>query len=302
MIGDVHDTSVVIPTLGRLEPLRACLDSLARCTPRSAEILVVDQSGEPAVAELVAGYESSGARLIRCTGRGVSLGRNLGIREAAHEIVLVTDDDCTVAPDWVDTAWRLANDVPGGIVTGRVLPGGDPAAVPSWKDDAAAHDFTGEVHAGALFPNNMVLPRSTVLAAGAFDERFGPDEAAEDNEFCYRWLRAGGTLRYEPVLVVWHHDWRTPGELERLYTAYARGQGFFYAKYLRRGDLTMLRFLARDLYWALRSVVAAVVRPRPGWTDPRRGLFRGLPGGLRAGWRAFAADPVRREEPAGVSS
>ena len=173
-------------------------------------------------------------------------------------------------------------------MTGKVLPGGDPATVPSWKDDPSPHDFTGEVHAGALFPNNMVLPRSLVLEAGAFDERFGPEEAAEDNEFCYRWLKAGGALRYEPALVVWHHDWRTAADLERLYTAYARGQGFFYAKYLRQGDLTMLRFIGRDLYWAGRSLVSAAVRPRPGWTDPRRGLLRGLPGGLRAGWLAFA--------------
>ena len=75
-----------------------------------------------------------------------------------------------------------------------------------------------------MFPNNMVLRRSSVLAFGGFDERFGPGEAAEDNEFSYRWLRAGHSIRYEPALVVWHHDWRDPDELRRLYVAYARGQ------------------------------------------------------------------------------
>ena len=79
--------------------------------------------------------------------------------------------------------------------------------------------------------------RRGAVLEGGFDELFGPAEAAEDNEFCYRWLRSGGSLRYEPSLVVWHHDWRSPRELERLYVRYARGQGFFYAKHLRRGDL-----------------------------------------------------------------
>jgi GT2 family glycosyltransferase len=279
--------TVVVPTLGRIEPLRACLTSVAACTPRAAEILVVDQSGDPAVLELVESFLGVGARLVPCAGRGVSRGRNLGIQEAANEIVLVTDDDCTVAPDWVEKGRQLAKAVAGGIVTGRVVPVGDPLAVPSSKDDATPHDFTGEIHAGALFPNNMAVHRTSVLDAGGFDERFGPAEAAEDNEFCYRWLRAGRPLRYEPDLVVWHHDWRTREQLERLYVAYARGQGFFYAKHLRLGDTTMLRYLARDLFWALRGTAAGVVKRQQGWTDPRRGIVRGLPVGLWTGWRTF---------------
>ena len=287
MTDETRPVSIVIPTIGRIEPLRACLESLTECDPRAAEILVVDQSGDDAVRTLVKTFSSAHARLVPCEGRGVSRGRNVGIETSAHEIVLVTDDDCTVAPDWVETAWRLSGRGSSGIVTGRVLPSGDPGSVPSWKDDPDRHDFSGERHAGALFPNNMALHRREVLDMGGFDERFGPAEAAEDNEFCYRWLRAGRSLRYEPDLVVWHNDWRTPPELERLYTAYARGQGFFYAKHLRQGDSTMLRYLGRDFYWALRGLVAAALKPRRGWVDPRRGILRGLPGGLVHGWRVY---------------
>ena len=290
---DTRPVSVVIPTLGRIEPLRSCLESLAACRPRADEILVVDQSGQSAVQELTDGFAPFGARLVRCTGRGVSKGRNLGMERAVHEVVLVTDDDCTVADDWVAIAWELMSREPAGIVTGRVLPVGDPLAVPSSKDDATPHDFTGEVQSGALFPNNMALGRSPVLAEGGFDERFGPTEAAEDNEFCYRWTKAGHPLRYEPSLVVWHHDWRTPEQLEQLYVAYARGQGFFYAKHLRRGDPTMLSYIARDLYWALRGCAAALVKRRERWTDPRRGILRGLPRGLLDGWRAYGPDTLR---------
>ena len=299
-----HPVSVVVPTVGRAEPLRSCLESLATCTPPAAEIVVVDQSGDPAVRELVDAFASSGARLVRCEGRGVSKGRNLGIREATHETVLVTDDDCTVAEDWVATAVSLMAAEPHGIVTGRVLPVGDPRAVPSSKDDETPRDFTGEIHIGALFPNNMALHRSSVLAEGGFDERFGPAEAAEDNEFCYRWLRAGRSLRYEPSLVVWHHDWRSPRELERLYVAYARGQGFFYAKHLRRGDVRMLRLIARDLYWGARGVAAAGLKRRARWTDPRRGILRGLPVGLWRGWRAYrrVSNPARSGRRGGAPS
>lgn len=279
--------TVVIPTIGRLDSLRACLQSLAACRPLPDETIVVDQSHDPRIAELVASTPLPRARVVHSPRTGVAAGRNEGLRAASHDVVLVTDDDCTVQERWVHEGWRQARRYRGAIVTGRVLPVGDAAAVPSTKDEPLARDFTGVPHGGALFPNNVVLPRLAVLDIGGFDERFGPEEAAEDNEFCYRWLRAGGALRYEPELVVWHHDWRSPAQLERLYVRYARGQGFFYAKYLRQGDLRMLRWIARDLYWAARGYAAALLKRRPRWTDPRRGILRGLPGGFFAGWRAY---------------
>jgi GT2 family glycosyltransferase len=293
MPSDSVPVSLVVPTVGRAALLRSCLDSLAACTPRAEEILVVDQSGDPAVAALTAEFSELGATLVTCQGRGVSLGRNVGLRAAAHEIVLVTDDDCTVAPNWVGTAWQTMRDDPEKIVTGRVLPVGEASAVLDVVDEPVARDYTGAARGGLLFPNNMVLNRRLVLEEGGFDERFGPEEAAEDNDFCYRWLRAGRRLIYEPELTVWHHDWRTPEELERLYARYARGEGFLYAKHLRQGDLRMLRFLTRDLAWAVRALASALVKRRPRWTDPRRATLRWLPGGFLHGWRVYGAERRR---------
>jgi GT2 family glycosyltransferase len=268
--------------------------SLVECQPRAAEILVVDQSHDPAIVALVEEFSSFGARLVPCTGRGVARGRNVGIQESHHETVLVTDDDCTVARDWVETAWRLMSADRQLIISGQVIPVGDPNAVPSTKVDPERRDYTGEVHNGVLFGNNMALNREIVLSAGGFDESFSPLEAAEDNDFCYRWLKAGRRLHYEPALVVHHHDWRTPQELEELYVRYARGQGFLYAKHLRHGDLRMLAYIGRDVYYVLRALVAAVVKRRERWTDPRLGIPRGLPAGLWHGWNVFWVKAPRR--------
>jgi len=285
---DAFPVTVVVPTLGRERSLRSCLDSLAACRPRPAEILVVDQGHDPAIASLVAAYGPA-VRLVPSYGHGVSLGRNDGLRAARNGLVLVTDDDCTVSPDWVGTAWSLAREHPGAIVTGRVLPVGDALSVPSTIDDPNPRDLSDERRGGVLFGNNMVLPRDPVRELGGFDERFGPREAAEDNEFCYRWLKTGRRLRYEPTLVVQHHDWRSAEELEQLYIRYARGEGFFYAKHLRLGDLRVLRFIVRDLVHAVRSLASALLKRRAAWTDSRRGILRGLPGGFVDGWRSYAS-------------
>ena len=287
---DAVPVTVAIPTIGRLEPIRRCLESLRACVPAPAEILVVDQSHDSALAELVADVVGDWARVVPSHGLGVARARNDGLRAAAHPVVLVTDDDCTVPVEWVGTGHRLTAAHPGAIVTGRVLPVGDPRAVPSTKDDPVPVDLSSERRGGWLFGNNMALPRDSVLELGGFDERFGPEEAAEDNEFCYRWLRAGRPLWYEPSLAVEHHDWRSPDELERLYVRYARGEGYFYAKHLRRGDLRMLRFVVRDVAWGVRALASGLLKGRESWTDSRRGVFKGMPGGFAAGWRVFGKE------------
>jgi GT2 family glycosyltransferase len=284
--GESLPLSIVIPTIGRVEQLEACLDSLARCTRRAAEVLVVDQSGG-AVTDLVDRYSAIGARVVPCDGVGIARGMNLGLREARNDTVLVTHDDCTVREDWIEEAWELMRDDPRKLLTGRVMPGGDdPLAVPSVKDNPDPYDFSGTPTNGVLWPCNMSFSREMAAELGGFDERFST--AAEDNDFSYRWLVAGNRMLYEPRLVVWHNDWRSREELERLYVHYWREQGAFYAKHLRLGDRRMLRFIAIDVGRALRAMAARVVRGRPRWSDPRRGVLRGLPAGMREGWRRFA--------------
>lgn len=273
--------TVVLPTIGRPELVRQCLESLAACDPRADDILVVDSSDDGAVSDAVADFAPV-ARRIQCAAPGLGTAFNLGLREARHEIVLLTNDDCTVEPDWVERGHVHASAKGDAIVTGRVRPRGDPELVPSTIDDVTAREYAGK-GAFVLYTQCIALRRTPLLEFGGFDGSVRP--SAEDNDLSYRWLRAGRRIRYEPDFVVWHHDWRTPEQLARLYVGYGIGQGMVYGKHLRRGDITILRHVAAALYWSGRAVIARLVRgaqPRP---DPRLGMLRGLPTGLVRGWR-----------------
>jgi GT2 family glycosyltransferase len=197
----------------------------------------------------------------------------------------VTHDDCTVRDDWIAAVARHATRTPDAIVTGQVVPDGPVERVPSTRESNVPYDFTGSDAYGVLYPASMVAPRAALLELGGFDERPSFAWAAEDNDLCYRWLRAGRPLRFEPELVVFHHDWRGPAELAELHLRYARAQGAFYAKHLLRGDARMLRFIASDLALGVRSVAGGVRHRRPRWTDERRSLLRGVPLGFLAGAR-----------------
>jgi GT2 family glycosyltransferase len=278
-------TSVIIPTIGRPARLAAALASLAACRPRPDEVLVVDQSGGAETEAVVRQHTRDGARHVASDHRGIGSALNTGLRTASNEIVLITNDDCTVAGDWVEVAVkRLAGD-PRLIVTGSVLAGGDGGAVPSTRQDPRPRDYTGSIEDGALYGANMAGSRSALLAVGGFDERITP--SAEDNDLCYRWLSMGRSLRYEPAMRVWHHDWRTPRELRSLYRRYGVGQGMFYAKHLAEKDRTMLRFLLRDLRGCVPAAARALARGRrpPDWCE---GTLLGVPVGLGRGLRQFA--------------
>jgi len=277
--------SVVLPTIGRPELIRNCLDSLACCDPRADEILVVDSSSDGAVASVVAGFASAGVRRIYCGAKGLGSAFNLGLSEAMHEAALLTNDDCTVESSWVGAGLRHLSQNPGVIVTGRVRPRGDAEAVPSTIDDLEAREYSGRA-AFVLYTQCMALRRSVVLEFGGFDSRIRP--SAEDNDLSYRWLRAGRRIQYQPDFVVWHHDWRSPEQLSRLYVDYGVGQGMVYGKHLRRGDLRMIRFVAGALWAAGRAVAARVIRGRRTYPDPRLGFVRGLPVGLARGWSVGA--------------
>jgi GT2 family glycosyltransferase len=292
--GDVVPVSVVIATVGPANRIAACLTSISHCNPRPAEIIVVDQSNDDAVHAVVAGFGPAGARLLTSPIRGKSPAVNLGMKEAAHEIVLLTDDDCSVDPNWVEAAWIHLSADPETIATGRVLPVGVAAGIASLVGLEEPRDYTGQIHDDVLFGCNMACPRSRVLALGGFDYRV---QLVEDNDLCYRWLRAGQRLHYDPSLLVWHHAWRSPRELKRQFRGYARSQGIFYAKHLRRKDFGVVRFLVRDARRAARGIASRIVHGRREWPDARRALPYGIIVGLITGWRRFGP----RGEPAETS-
>jgi GT2 family glycosyltransferase len=218
-----------------------------------------------AVAGIVRDFPAS-ARRVHCARPGLGTAFNLGLREARNEIVLLTNDDCTVQPDWVERGVAHVSAHADAIVTGRVRPLGDPNLVPSTIDDSIVREYCGKGEF-VLYTQCMALRRSPLLEFGGFDGRVRP--SAEDNDLSYRWLRAGRRIRYEPDFVVWHHDWRTPEQLKRLYIGYGIGQGMVYGKHLRHGDLKMFRHIGAALYWSSRALIARFALGSPPRPDPR---------------------------------
>jgi hypothetical protein len=129
----------------------------------------------------------------------------------------------------------------------------------------------------------MVLPREAVLATGGFAEAHPMDTSLE---LVHRWETSGRRTRILHDLVVWRQPWRDERQLARLAVQQAQARGAFYGALLRNGDRgAAAAAIAGEYRAGLRSVLGAARHRRPGWSDPRRGILRGLALGIVRGMK-----------------
>ena len=214
--------SIVIATYNRAQDLRGTLDSLAGLRPNGTwEVIVVDNNSpdetRQVVMSAVAAFPVSLHYMFeREQGRSPAL--NAGIAAAAGEIIVTTDDDVRVPPDWLDRAAEGLQRHDCGYVGGRVLPiWGGPR--PAWLPDhggmqwavVALLDYGAEpVEFGSLVPLgvNMAFRRDAFRRAGMLDpntgRRAGTLLGQEVREWCIRARKAGVRGFYVPELVLHH--------------------------------------------------------------------------------------------------
>jgi mycofactocin glycosyltransferase len=201
--------TVVVPVRDRVASLDRCLGSLGRDVP---VVVVDDASSDPrAVAEVCARH---GARLItRTDNGGPGAARNDAIAILHSELVAFVDSDCTVPEGWLgDLVW-LFDDPDVGAVAPRVRPerpaGGAPSSVlDRYSDSRSALDLglepseVGPERTVRYLPTAALVVRGTALAVG-----FDPElRVGEDVDLVWRLLEDGWRIRYEPSVVVHHHE------------------------------------------------------------------------------------------------
>lgn len=258
--------SVVVCTYNRAARLARCLEALgALREPESGrlEVLIVDNASTDATAALLRDLVSRDPARFRALHepcRGKSNALNTGIAHARGAIVLMTDDDCLVTPDWVRNMLdAFAAEPAFGAIGGSVLPH-DPADRPV---SLRTSDKSAElVDTAPLFyfvgGGNLAVRRDVFAQVGGFDPLFGPGSArnigAEDIDYVYRMYRAGVRIAYAPAARLAHdHGRRTDAEVAALHQTYIEGRGAFYAKHILRGDRQALRMVYWEVLGCLRA-------------------------------------------------
>lgn len=267
--GQLPATSLIICSRNRPELLLETVHSVLQSTEVPSELVIIDQS-DAVHSALEAGLPGARCeiRYIRTQEVGTSRARNAGIAAARHDLLVFTDDDVHVTPEWFGIVVRaLLRGGPEVVVTGQVRPadaGRSGGFVPSTIVEPRPLVHRGRIAADVIYPHNLAMYRWAFDRVGPFDHLLGggaPYPAAEDNDICHRLLEAGYAIHYVPEAVVYHRAWRSRKDYLPLRWAYGRGQGAFYAKHVSLRDPYMLRRLASDL--GRRAVRVLRRLPRP---------------------------------------
>lgn len=188
--------------------------------------------------------------------RGLSRGRNSGLRSYVDGVVGFPDDDCQYPPGLLSAVLNALRDpkVDGISVSQRTVEGGSsmlrwrrrPGRIRAWSVPRTVNSST------------IFLKARLVKSVGLFSEDLGAGAgtafgAGEENDFVLRALRTGARIQYRPDLFVVQADWRQhmPRE-DALCKAEAYNRGF--GQVLRRNGLN-----GQACYWIGRSVLGVVV-------------------------------------------
>ena len=273
-----------------------------------SEIVIIDQSVRPSnQLARIGSYAGCEIKYVRSTEYGVSHGRNLGVKLAHHDVLVLTDDDMRVPAEWFGSLVRaLLRERPGTVVTGQVFIDAperpNTFAPPSTRGERPAV-YEGRLKDDPLTPN-MALHRSVFEQVGGYDTRLGPGTrfpAAEDNDFGFRLLEMGCRIAYVPEAFLYHRAWRDRREEYKLCWKYEMGQGAFYAKHMRLSD----RFMLNRMLWQIRNQTIRMLRMC--LRDRRKSLIDAISIGAllvgAVGWKlkygAAEHQPMRPDRPHG---
>jgi len=214
--------SIVIATYNRARLLKDTLDSLSRLQPSAPwEVIVVDNNSPDDTRSVVEGAMRSFPVPLRYAfekeqGRSAALNRAFALAEG--EIVVTTDDDVRVEPDWLDHIEFGLAAKQCDYVGGRVLPlweAKPPRWIPRtngmiWAVIALLDYGPDAIRFGARVPLgvNMAMRREALERVGGFDTHIGRKAGTllgqEVREWCMRATAAGLVGYYIPAMVVQH--------------------------------------------------------------------------------------------------
>ncbi len=211
--------------------VRRLLDSLGRQTLGASrfEVIVVE-NGSHDLSDVDGLYGL--VRYQHASQANSATARNIGLRAARGRLLLLTDADCVVDPDWVQTMCDALSTGQFAAVGGRIVP----YQPRTWVQRGAITIVNGQNSLNYL--PAMPLPYVAGANAGFHTERLrevgGFDEdlrSGNDVDACYKLGLHGYRVGLAPAAVVRHEDRATLDAHFRRFRFYAIYQVLLFAKY-----------------------------------------------------------------------
>ena len=226
--------SIVIPTYNRPERLSDCLKSLTQLEyPRDCfEVVLVDDGSKMSLESVVEPFKHQlEITLLKQKNAGPATARNTGAKQAKGEFLAFTDDDCKPAKDWLKTLAANFANKHNCLIGGKTINilADNPFSTASQELINYLYRYYNNNPQKANFfvSNNIAVSTKLFHNIGGFDRNF-PRAAAEDREFCDRWLQYGNKMVYAPEVQVYHAHKLTLSSYWKQHFFYGRGAFCFH--------------------------------------------------------------------------
>jgi glycosyltransferase involved in cell wall biosynthesis/GT2 family glycosyltransferase len=287
---DRPSVSVVVATNGRPHLLPDCLASVAAGMADGDEVVVVESggtAGADAAANLGVSVQYLPVENPRRTAKV-----NAAIRVARGEVILLTDDDCRVHPDWVEAMARPFTNPAVGIAFGPVvgLTSVSGESLPQLLPGPAPPELWLYAHGPS-----MAVRRPAATDVGGLDERFGPGatgRGGEEADLVLRLAARGWTCEIVDAPPVEHLNWRDDEQSIRNVVVYQRGSGAYLGAGLRRDPVRTVKPFVLRLLHEMRARRDSATH---GWRLGFRmtaAFAAGLAKGVTLSPRRFLNDPA----------
>lgn len=317
--------TLVVPAYNVAGAIEATLKSITALDPPAHEVLIINDGSSDATGDILRAFQEQasvpGLRIFEQHNQGVSVARNVGIREATGDYVVFVDGDDAVAPQLVEKVSQTAGDEPADIIC--------------WRSRHLEYESLG-VSLDHIWSNtparasgldtllHVVVHRDRLIWTGSAAYRVGFLRAnaltytpgcasAQDIEFLWKALSLAAEVTFVDAPLstyIWRQDSTTHSiSVSRFdgVLAYQRaadfilGQGPAFRKTAEAAQarvipryMDYLLLIARDRPAELSSTILQADRRNPGLTRHIRLLIvREVLRGRRMPrrWRLFAASP-----------
>ncbi|MFI9563872.1 bifunctional polysaccharide deacetylase/glycosyltransferase family 2 protein [Streptomyces rishiriensis] len=234
--------SVIVPAYNEKECIANTLESLARST-HPIEIIVVDDGSTDDTSGIARAAAASlgmtNVRVIRQENAGKPAALNNGVRNAAHDIVVMMDGDTVFEPEAVHQLVQPFANPEVGAVAGNAKVGNRDTVIGAWQHIEYVMGFNLDRRMYDLLRCMSTIPgaigafrRDAVLEVGGMSE----DTLAEDTDITIAMHRAGWQVVYQEHAKAWTE---APGSLKQLWSQrYRWSYGTMQALWKHRGSLT----------------------------------------------------------------
>lgn len=292
--------SAIICTRDRPAMIVQAVESIAMQEYPNFEVILIDQSASEDTRRLIEPLAERypHIRYFHVDVVGHSRAYNAAVEHATGTILAFTDDDCIADSNWLTSIEQgFQCDPSVALLYGQVL---------------AADDFKNSLAGRGVIPElpirkrrylnhregfevfgmgaNFAVLQSVCQEIGGFDEVLGlgaPLKCANDFDFAFRVFRSNYTILLEPDAIVYHYGVRAYPLWPQTLKTYGHGDGAFYMKHVRAGDVFAARLLVVSLGRAIAHELIHVVKH--GWNDTRWEYVRHFFVGMYASYK-FGVD------------